>query len=467
MFKKTLLASVLVVSSSLFVLPAIAAVPTQPMTAEQAMQNESYVLGVSAYVWGSTLVRMEQIARQYTDMTQPISDTSYRAPLNEFGHARRLSTPHDLDMPSANRDTLYSSAVLDLSQGPMVLSVPEVNDRYYVINMFDMWHNLFQYVGTRETGQLSKQLLLVPPGWESNVDVPRELQVVEAPTSKVWLWGRTQVFEGSDDVFAHRIQDQYTLTPLQEYLGGEKVAATPLPLRAGEEGDPLRFYEELGAYLKDNPVEERQQAMLGQLAKIGITEQGFDRSNLSVATIEAMIKAVQDGQSIVMAQQKNPAALEIKDGWVYAFNLDGFGDDNAMRSLIAHPYLGGQGAKEAIYPMAAMDAKGKPLSGKNNYVMKFDQEPPVGAFWSVTVYDAKTKMLVENPINRYSINNSMPLKRGDDGSFEIHLSNQALSDNQNWLPIPEGEFYLLTRLYVPSQEVLRMEWTVPGLEKIQ
>ncbi|GAL29717.1 putative exported protein [Vibrio variabilis] len=117
--------------------------------------------------------------------------------------------------------------------------------------------------------------------------------------------------------------------------------------------------------------------------------------------------------------------------------------------------------------MAAMDAKGQPLSGNNDYVMKFDQEPPVGAFWSVTVYDAKTKMLVENAINRYSINNSMPLKRGDDGSFEIHLSNQALSDDQNWLPIPEGEFYLLTRLYVPSQEILRMEWTVPGLEKVQ
>ncbi len=117
--------------------------------------------------------------------------------------------------------------------------------------------------------------------------------------------------------------------------------------------------------------------------------------------------------------------------------------------------------------MAAMDAKGQPLTGQNDYVMTFDREPPVGAFWSVTVYDAKTKMLVDNPINRYSINNSMPLERGDDGSFEIHLSNQPLSDDKNWLPIPEGEFYLLTRLYVPSKEILRMEWTVPGLEKVQ
>ncbi|MGR5066307.1 DUF1254 domain-containing protein [Photobacterium sp. DNB22_13_2] len=462
---KTGIAILLALSGSLAVTPSIAAVDTTISTPQQALENESYVLGINAYMWGSTLVRMEQIARQYSDVSETQVDTSYRGPLNEFGHARRLSSPADADMPTANRDTLYSSAVLDLSQGPLVLSVPDVTERYYVINMFDMWHNLFQYVGTRETGSLEKEILIVPPGWKADGEIPRELNVVEAPTSKVWLWGRTQIMGEDDYAAAHAIQDQYTLTPLSEYMGGEKLVPLPLSPRPGSASDPLRFYVELGEYLKENPVDERQQAMLGQLKKIGISEQGFDRSVLNESTISALLKALEDGQKMVMAQQANPAAVEIKDGWVYAFNLDGFGDDNAMRSLIAHPYLGGQGAKEAVYPMAAMDKQGKPLTGQNSYTMKFDGEPPVDAFWSVTVYDTKSKLLIDNPINRYSLNNLSDLKTSSDGSFEITFSHEKPAGDTNWLPTPAEGFYVLTRLYIPSKSVLNMDWTVPGLEK--
>lgn len=435
---------------------------------QQALQDEAYNLGLSAYLWGSTLVRMEQISRQYTDVSKPQADTSYRGPLNKFGHARRLSTPSDTDMPTANRDTLYSSAILDVSQEPIVLEVPRVTDRYYVINMFDMWHNLFQYVGTRETGSLEKQFLIVPPGWQATNDIPRELNIIEAPTTKVWLWGRTQVMNEQDYANAHAVQDQFKLTPLSEYMTGKPSGIKPvLSPRPGNENDPLRFYTELGSYLADNPVDERQKAMLGQFSKIGLTDQGFDASELSQTTKNALESAIEDGKKIVMAQQANPANLEMKDGWVYTFALDAFGDDNAMRSLIAHPYLGGQGPKEAIYPMAAMDAQGKPLVGNKDYVMTFDQEPPVGAFWSVTVYDAQTKMLVDNPIDRYSISNLSDLTKNADGSFSLHLSNKAPHNKtqvNNWLPTPEGRFYVLTRLYIPGKEVLNMEWTVPGLE---
>ncbi|KGY14016.1 hypothetical protein NM22_00720 [Vibrio tubiashii] len=435
---------------------------------QQSLHNEAYNLGVSAYLWGSTLVRMEQISRQYTNVSQPQADTSYRGPLNEFGHARRLSTPADTDMPTANRDTLYSSAVLDVSQEPIVLEVPAITDRYYVINMFDMWHNLFQYVGTRETGSLEKQFLIVPPGWKTKQAIPRELNVIEAPTSKVWLWGRTQVMDEQDYAKAHAIQDQYKLTPLSEYITGKPSNIQPeLSPRPGSASDPLHFYAELGAYLADNPLDERQKAMVGQFKKIGLTEDGFDASKLSEATKQALVNAIDEGKKIVMAQQANPANLEMKDGWVYTFALDAFGDDNAMRSLIAHPYLGGQGPKEAIYPMAAMDAKGQPLTGNKKYTMMFDQEPPVGAFWSVTVYDAQSKMLVDNPIDRYAISNLSALNKNTDGSFTLHLSHQAPADkslHDNWLPTPEGRFYVLTRLYIPGKEVLNMEWTVPGLK---
>lgn len=442
-------------------------VATSISTPTQALEQETYTLGVNAYLWGSTLVRMENIARLYTDVSNPQPDTSYRGPLNQFGHARRLSSSDDTDMPTANRDTLYSSAVLDLSQEPLVLSVPAVDDRYYVINMFDMWHNLFKYVGTRETGTLAKQFLIVPPGWQGS-DIPHDLTVVESPTSKVWLWGRTQVFGEEDYATVHNIQDNYTLTPLSQYMGQAPKSSevNSLPEVAGDKSDPLRFFVELGEYLKANPLDARQQALAGQFEKIGLTQQGFDRSKLSEPMQQMLVKALVDGRKIVDAQVANPNTLDMKDGWYYAFSLDNFGDDNALRSLIAGPYLGGQGAKEAIYPITYTDAKGAVLSGTTDYKMHFEQEPPVGAFWSVTVYDADSKLLVKNEINRFSISNLNKLNKAEDGSFDIYLSDQNPGEKQvsNWLPTPEGNFYVLARLYIPSKEILDMQWTVPAIQ---
>ncbi|GLR05392.1 DUF1254 domain-containing protein [Vibrio hyugaensis] len=432
----------------------------------QALNTESYTLGVNAYLWGSTLVRLERIARQYTDVSKPQASTSYRAPLNQFGHARQLPGPADTDMPTANQDTLYSSAILDLSQGPIVLSVPEVKDRYYVIDLFDMWHNLFKYVGTRATGSQSHQYLIVPPGWEKPKDLPYDLTVVEAPTTKVWLWGRTQVFGEQDYPAVHAIQDGYKLTPLAVYEGKAKhVKTKALAKQPGDEADPLRFFVELGEYLKANPVDERQRALLGQFAKIGLTKDGFDRERLTPQAQQALAKAIKDGENIVSAQIGNPANVINKNGWNYSFVLDQFGDDNALRSMIAHPYLGGQGAIEALYPLAYTDAKGAPLTGKKNYTMHFDQAPPVGAFWSVTVYDAKSKMLIDNSLKRYALNSQSPLQKNEDGSFDLIFSHQKPTGakQSNWLATPESGFYVITRLYIPSKPILDMKWTVPAI----
>ncbi|MEI6860241.1 MAG: DUF1254 domain-containing protein [Shewanella sp.] len=438
----------------------------QDSQASTWLDQESYLLATNAYLWGSTLVRMEQIARQYTDLSQVQNDTSYRARLNHFGHARRLPTDEDTDMPTANRDTLYSSAIVDVSKQPMILSTPKVDDRYFVIDMFDMWHNLFKYVGTRTTGPSVQKIMIVPPDWQG--DVPEGVTLVEAPTSKVWLWGRTQVFGEKDYPQVHEIQNHYTLIPLSMYLSGKitDFTSTPLSPRAGMAKDPLRFYEELGTYLKANPIPERQQALLGQFKKIGLTEQGFDAKKLTQAMKVQLEKAVRDGQKMVAAQTSNPVTLTEKDAWFYSFVLDQFGDDNALRSLISHPYLGGQGAKEAMYPIAYTDSRGQLLSGNNNYTMHFTSAPPVHSFWSVTLYDAKTKMLIGNEINRFSISDQTPIINNDDGSFDLFLSYKKPTNSRqesNWLPTAKGNFYAITRLYIPSQDILDMKWTVPAI----
>ena len=83
--------------------------------------------------------------------------------------------------------------------------------------------------------------------------------------------------------------------------------------------------------------------------------------------------------------------------------LDSFGFNYPLRAMVAGPYLGGNGEKEAMYPIRYTDAEGKVLNGANKYVVKFDREPAVGAFWSLTMYNASDKMLVENPLNRFKV----------------------------------------------------------------
>ena len=119
----------------------------------------------------------------------------------------------------------------------------------------------------------------------------------------------------------------------------------------------------------------------------------------------------------------------------------------------------GNNADEATYPNARKDSSGAALDGSNhNYTVTFPagQYPPVNAFWSITMYDGKTQLLVDNPINRYLINSPMlpNLKKNKDGSLTLYIQKDAPSADKkaNWLPAPNGPIYMVMRLYWPKTE---------------
>jgi hypothetical protein len=167
--------------------------PASPEVIAKGLEADGYALGVSAYTWGYPLVRMERLAREYTDVPSPKPATSYRAPLNEIGWAVELATPAAKDMPTANNDTFYMSAVVVLDE-PFVLSVPDTGDRYYVINTFNMYQELEHYIGRRTTGTKAARYVLVPPGWKG--PVPNDAKRLDISTNKVWLWGRLRIAQG-------------------------------------------------------------------------------------------------------------------------------------------------------------------------------------------------------------------------------------------------------------------------------
>lgn len=430
-----------------------------PDVVQKGTEADAYSLAVMAYVWGYPLVRMERVMREYSEPQSPLPPTSYRAPLNQMGWATLLATPEARDMPTANNDTLYTSTVLELDQ-PYIVSVPDTHDRYYVIDVFDMWQELEHYIGRRVTGTKAGKFVLVPPGWKGAL--PKDARRLDVSTSKVWLWGRLQMKAGEDPKPVLALAKQFSVKP----LNGKRIETKTLPPLPDITGNEFGLFTQLAAVLKDNPVRPQDKALFGQFARIGLTEKGFDPSKLSEPTLRGMRRAMQDAPMVASASVIGTS--EVRNGWNWVKGMDSFGYNYPLRAAVAGPYLGGQGEKEAMYPIRYTDSKGQPLTGAKAYTMRFASSPPVDAFWSLTIYNADDKMLIENPIQRYKFgSDTQSLKREPDGSFTLALQSQAPSDTSNWVPTPAGGFYMILRLYQPKRSVVEGEWQLPQVDAKQ
>jgi hypothetical protein len=438
-------------------------IPGTPEVQKLGDYYAAKTIGILAYQWGYAPVRMEETMREYVKVPNPKPTTSYRAPLNQIGWARTLPTAADADMPTANNDTFYLSAVVDLTE-PMVLITPDTKDRYYVVDVFDMYQNLLSYIGRRETGTKPGKFAIIPPGWKG--PIPKGVtKVITATTPKVWLWGRLAIKEGDNIDELHKLQDGFKLVSQTEFNGGsakDNYNLTPFPQINAK--DSLAFYKKLAFAMSQNPIPELDKAFAGQFEKIGLTPGKFDPSKLNKEQLRGLYDATLEAPLTVIASVQSAAA--VVNGWQWVTKLDNFGYDYALRSMVAGPYLGGQGEKEALYPIRYTDSENNALNGKNTYKMKFDKEPPVNAFWSLTMYDANNKLLVKNELNRYKISNDIKgFVKKPDGSFEVTISNAKPSNTDNWLPAPNGVFYMILRLYQPTDEVLSGKYKIPQVIK--
>lgn len=417
-------------------------------------------LGTLAYQWGYALLRMESAMRDYIDVPNPKPDTSYRAPLNQIGWATKLPMASDKDMPTANNDTFYMSAVLDLTE-PYVLEIPDTQERYYVVNVFDMYQNLTNYIGTRTTGNQANTYLLVPPNWKG--ELPKKFKnVIHTSTQKVWLWGRLAVLEGENLAPVHKLQKAFTLKPLS--AKGAKTSTTLPLMPALSKDDKLNFYKRLAFVMGENPIFAQDKALVGQFERIGLTAGKFDDSKLNDAQKRGLYDATLEAPLTVISSLQSSS--QIVDGWTWVTKMDDFGYDYALRSMIAGPYLGGQGEKEALYPIRYTDDAGQVLNGKNSYTIHFDKEPPVNAFWSLTMYDATNKLFVDNELNRYKISRETKgLVKEKDGSFTITAQKKKPDSTDNWLPAPDGPFYMILRLYQPNDDILNLKYRLPPVTK--
>src|ERR1700693_3320086 len=156
--------------------------------------EEARAIGVDAYLYFYPLISVDITRKQSTNV-EPGKEFG-KGPMNTFVNVPAYP-PADLKVVvRINFDTLYSIAWLDLTKEPMIVSAPDTGGRYYLLPMLDMWTDVFASPGWRTTGTQAANFLITPPGWNGNV--PDGLTRIAAPTSYVWIIGRTRT-DGPQD----------------------------------------------------------------------------------------------------------------------------------------------------------------------------------------------------------------------------------------------------------------------------
>lgn len=460
----------------LFLLVALASVP-QIAYAQPVAPAEARAIAREAYTYGFPLVDAYRIMHAYfVDAENP----EYKAPFNTLRNIPRVYTPEDKAVQAPNSDTPYSMLGMDLRAEPMVLTVPAVpKDRYYSIQLVDAYTFNFAYLGSRTTGNEAGAYLVAGPGWNGQPP-PGVKRVFRSETGLVLAVYRTQLFSPSDLDNVKQVQAGYRAQSLSTFLGRKPAAPAASinfirPLSVADQKTSPAFFDVLNFVLQFCPTHPSERVLMTRFAAIGI---GAGKTFGAAALSPELRKAVADGMADAWTDLERLQATSVATGKVTSGDLFGTREylENNYLFRFAGAVLGifGNSKQEAMYPVYQVDAAGEKLdASRHRYALRFGpgQLPPVNAFWSLTMYELPSTLLVANRLNRYLINSPMlpGLRRDPDGGLTIYLQRESPGADResNWLPAPNGPFTAILRLYWPKDEAADGRWKYPPVQKVK
>lgn len=449
--------------------------PASQSAATEVSPEEARTIAKEAYLYANPMVDNYRVFYgSFVDET----DSEYKTPINQLVNLARVYTYEDRAVQTPNSDTPYSWLALDLRAEPNVLKVPEIEeDRYFSIQLIDLYTHNFAYIGSRETGNSGGHFLIAGPGWKG--DVPEGMtKVIRAETELVIAIYRTQLFHPDDLENVKAVQAGYQVQPLSAFFGRPAPEAAPAidfiaPLTREEITQSPQVFQQLNFVLHFCPTHPSEQDLMARFARLGIgAGKTFDWDAFSPDVQEAVGQGIADAWAEFEALKERANAGEVGSG-------DIFGTREHLKNNYLHRMAGavmgiwGHSEAEAIYPSYYVDADGDKLDGSHRYTLRFPpgQLPPVNSFWSLTMYELPESLMVENPINRYLLNSPMleDFVRDDDGGITLYLQHDSPGKDKeaNWLPAPKGPFSAVMRLYWPRNEALDGSWTMPPLDRAQ
>ncbi|MBL9145144.1 MAG: DUF1254 domain-containing protein [Verrucomicrobiaceae bacterium] len=463
----------------LLVTALVCAVTTSPVPSRAAdiTPAEARAIAKDAYIYGFPMVDGYRIQyAYYVDRENP----EFKAPWNEIRNMPRVFTSEDKAVQTPNSDTPYSMAGLDLRAEPIVLTVPPIEkSRYFSVQLIDAYTHNFAYLGSRATGNDGGSFLIAGPTWKGAK--PKGVRhVIHVETELALAVYRTQLFNPGDLENVKKVQAGYQVQSLSKFLGKPAPAAAPKiefmkPLTPEQQKTSLEFFNVLNFILQFCPTHPSEKALMERFAAIGIgAGQTFDADKLSTDMRKAVAEGMADAwQTLSELQRTKLDTGEVTSG-------DMFGTREYLKNnylyRMAAAVLGiyGNSKAEAMYPVYTLDADGAKLdASKNRYELRFatDQLPPANAFWSLTMYELPSSLLVANPLNRYLLNSPMlpDLKRDPDGGLTLYVQRESPGKDResNWLPAPSGPFMAVLRIYWPKEEAIKGKWKQPPLTRAE
>lgn len=450
---------------------------------ERAAISEIKALAEEAYLYGfPMIVGYDVLYKFFIDR----NSGQFKAPINEISNEARVFTPRDTAISTPNSDTPYSMALLDLRAEPMVLCTPKIEkSRYYDVQLVDLYTDNYGYMGSRTTGNDAGCYIVAGPDW-SGAAPAGVGKVFRSETELSLVIYRTQLFDPADMDNVKKVQAGYRIESLSAFLG----KPTPPPARAidwpkfEKDAFAARFGEYLSFLLQFCPptgTAAVEKPLREKFAKIGIVAGAPSRP----PTLSPEMKAAL-GEAVKAAFAKiNETADSIGtdvNGWhigTAAGDRAFYHGNWALRAAAAKLGIYGNSEAEAVYPFTRHDRNAIALDGsRHTYQITFapGELPPVNAFWSITMYDGATQLLIENPINRYLVNSPMlpELKKNPDGSLTIYIQKDSPGPGKesNWLPAPVGPMFIVMRLYWPTPEppsiypLGKGTWKPPGVTPV-
>ena len=440
-------------------------------------EAEAYEIGIEAYLYFHPIITMD-LTRKVTTNMPPKKNAAF-APMNRFGHARSFPDANFREVVRPNFDTLYSSAWIDLSKEPMIVTAPDTKGRYYVLPIYDMWTDVFASLGYRTTGTKERHFALVTKDYKGKL--PKGVKRIESPTSMVWIINRIQTNGPKDYKFVNGLQDGFKVTPLSQW---GKKNYKPAPAKIDKSVNvkvtpfdqittmPADKYFAYGAeLLKKYPPHLTDVGMMARLERIGIVQgKSYDLSKQPAVVQKALKRASIDGLKLM--KRSIPHFGKLVNNWTVSTDTMGvYGNAYLKRATVTLIGLGALPAEDAVYPVCTADKDGNKIMGEHNYVLHFNKNeiPPANAFWSLTMYDEEG-FQVPNKLNRFAIGDRDNLKFNKDGSLDLYIQHKSpgKAKESNWLPAPaKGALGITLRLYSPKAEVLDGRWVPPYIVRVK
>ena len=444
------------------------------MEAEQARELEAYALGVQTVIWGMQRVKAGQTLRNFTaplpaGVSAPPFDPAPHG-VNVWGHARAQITHELRAIETPNSETLMSTAVVDLQDGPVVVVHPDFGERYFRTSVWELCGETHT-ISQKQDGPHPVPCVLMPAGWEGTVS--DGVKTIRTQSRYVFVAPHIGV-TGADDLGrAHAAQDGLRLVALADWDGSRRELEPGRPMRPlrrpGATGpDELLFFEELCETLRDVTLPDDELAFARQAERIGVTlADGFRVEGLDEAAVAGLSRAVLDAQSVLEHKARTLEPVQPDGTWMVSLDLAGE-DDWLFRGAVGWKHVWGELAGELIVPFARMDEHGDALTGAQRYTLRFaaGEQPPARS-WRISMYDLDG-FFVDNPIRRYGIGTmGDKLEVGGDGSVTVRIQHDPPADGDaaDWLPAPEGGFFLALRMYQPEERMARGEYVVPPLRR--